>query len=64
MTETRHYCDRCRDPILDGRTVLTVECGPLRQAGTDVIDLCPGCAGRLTNFLKTPPADARQESAA
>lgn len=57
MVETRVFCDRCRAPILEGRSVLRVEAGPLR-ARLEVLDLCGDCAELLQGWLAAEHAPA------
>lgn len=51
MVEQRITCDRCGETIKADRTLLTPECGPLRESGRPPIDLCPDCAGALLDWL-------------
>jgi hypothetical protein len=51
MTHTTYTCDRCRGPVLTGRTAIVIECGPLRARGTSTLDLCVGCSTALVAFL-------------
>ena len=54
-TTVVYYCDRCSSRIVEGRTELLIECGPLMDIrDTDSIDLCPSCADALAGFLKAP----------
>jgi hypothetical protein len=53
VTEMCHDCDRCGVPIERGRTLLRVECGPLRGR-QDTIDLCSACTDALVSWLATP----------
>lgn len=43
-------CDRCGDVILESRTLLSVEGGPLR-IHRPTIDLCGHCAESLSGWL-------------
>jgi len=43
-------CDKCRDPIEDGRTALDTRCGPLR-AQMPSVDLCPACVEAFRAWL-------------
>ncbi len=54
-----YTCDRCRQDIPIGRTVLAVQSGAL-SAAISSVDLCQACAGELAEFLKTTPADVAQ----
>jgi hypothetical protein len=56
MIDSTVTCDRCRNPILESRTLLKVECGPVRAAGVLELDLCSGCAGLLIEWLRASPA--------
>jgi hypothetical protein len=50
MTEIRISCDRCGQVVLQGRTLLRVESGPLRGRYSEV-DLCPDCVRWLVASL-------------
>jgi hypothetical protein len=44
-------CDRCGEIVISGRTLLKVECGPLR-AHADTLDICEYCASSLSSWLR------------
>lgn len=52
MTETKHFCDKCRRVILEDRTVLVVGAGPLLKTGTEALDLCLDCQGLFMSWLR------------
>jgi hypothetical protein len=60
VTETRHYCDCCRERIHQDRTALEVTSGPLRLR-TPTIDLCATCLGKLVALL-SPARPAAAEA--
>lgn len=57
MTEQRIICDRCKGVVIEARTYLRVECGPLRRSGRDALDLCGDCAEAFAAFLRAAEAD-------
>src|SRR4051794_29821403 len=50
VTETRIWCDGCRDRITSDRTALRVRCGPPRRRLTEG-DLSPTCLERFQALL-------------
>lgn len=55
MVEQRVMCDRCGNVILEGRSLLTVEAGPLRTR-RESVDLCSDCADLLAGWLSPESA--------
>jgi hypothetical protein len=53
-------CDRCGDEITADRTLLRVECGPLRPR-REAIDLCSACAEALVEWMRPAEAPAPDE---
>jgi hypothetical protein len=53
--ETRIMCDRCGDIVLEGRTVLRVETGPLSHQ--DATDLCQTCTDAWRTWMRQAEAD-------
>lgn len=51
-----HKCDRCSETIPADRTLVLIQCGPLRRSHP-AADLCVSCAGDLAAFLSTHPDD-------
>jgi hypothetical protein len=50
-------CDRCSAVILEQRSKLTIEGGPLRQShGSPVIDLCSDCQRAFSGWLRSREA--------
>lgn len=45
MIERRYCCDKCGSIILEDRTLLRVESGPLSGRWPDGIDVCRDCLG-------------------
>src|SRR5262245_16401536 len=58
MTEQRICCDRCGNVILETRTLLRVESGPLRMRYSDGVDLCSDCAEWLAGQFRRGQAAA------
>jgi hypothetical protein len=56
LTETKHYCDKCGEIILAGRTNYRAKCGPDRFRRPE-FDLCPDCLPALFELLDTRPED-------
>lgn len=50
-TELRVCCDRCHAVVLEQRTLLKVESGPIRVRHQS-IDLCLDCQSAFAGFLK------------
>jgi hypothetical protein len=53
MTTTTITCDKCRCEIHADRTLMRIECGPIRHRRPEV-DLCPACCELLETFLRNP----------
>ena len=48
--EIRVCCDRCKNIVLEGRTLLRAECGPMLTK-RPTLDLCEGCRVLLENWI-------------
>jgi hypothetical protein len=60
VVETKYLCDRCGSVIVEARTALAVESGPLRKSGLSSVDLCVDCAVSLVGWLRRDePAEGR-----
>lgn len=64
MTETIVHCDRCLTRIEADRSLMNVECGPLRRLMPS-IDLCGSCSDLLLGWLRDarPVITPRQDAA-
>lgn len=51
MTTTVVHCDRCGERIEAGRTLATLETGPLRDRWP-TLDLCGTCAEALGEWIR------------
>ena len=56
MTKTEHFCDRCRNRIERGRSLIRVETGPLRDR-LPMFDLCERCQQALSGWLDDDSGD-------
>jgi hypothetical protein len=57
MREVKHICDKCRGCIVEDRTELRVESGPLRRSGVESLDLCPDCAAAVADLIRAGRAE-------
>jgi hypothetical protein len=53
MTETRHICDKCKNVIIENRTLLKAEAGPLRLTTESQFDLCMDCVAQFRGWLRS-----------
>ena len=53
MKTHTYICDVCGNVIMEGRTTLTVECGPVRSAGLESLDFCAECGARFLDLVRS-----------
>jgi hypothetical protein len=65
MTAYLHTCDRCHEPIRQGRLMLGILAGRPPVGASEsthlphpIIDLCPSCASALEEWLSQAPEHA------
>lgn len=58
MRKTSVTCDRCREPIAEGVSVMsvTIPAGGLAATLHEPIDVCRGCADAFLAWLRAKPA--------
>jgi hypothetical protein len=54
--EHRYCCNRCGNVILEARTRLVAESGPLRAAGLAEMDLCETCCQAVLDLIRSGAA--------
>ena len=54
MKNVRTTCDKCREQIEAGGSVLTVAFGALAARLHEPLDLCPQCSGAFVEWLSQP----------
>jgi DNA-directed RNA polymerase subunit RPC12/RpoP len=59
MKTVTYICNRCGNAIKEGRATIDVKTGPLARRLDETVDLCPDCAERFDDFLRS----GRDESA-
>jgi hypothetical protein len=51
MTRTQHFCDHCKEKILEERTLLTVVSGPLLPTRKEY-EFCAGCVSLIEEWCR------------
>lgn len=54
MVETRVFCDRCHERVVERRSSFRASCGPARHT-LESIDFCGDCLNAFASWLKTFP---------
>ena len=60
MTTTIIHCDKCGERIEIDRSLMSVDCGPLRYQ-RQTVDLCPKCAQAFGAWLADKEAKGEGE---